>query len=199
MSGCASATSPPPTAPAAIRSVEPHRLVCWGRKWYLVGWDTERGDLAHVPGGPDRAAHAPGWSPRFMPRELPEGGDVAAYVARGVSSAGFRFQARVTVHAPAAVVSARINPAVGIVEAIDDHSCLLTTGADSVKTVAVYLGLLDADFIVSEPAGTGRAAAEAGRPLPPRMRRSRDVTRRASSPRGAEAQDRGDPLPSSGT
>ena len=30
--------------------------------------------------------------PRFTPRELPEGGDVAAYVARGVSSAGLRFQ-----------------------------------------------------------------------------------------------------------
>ena len=73
---------------------------------------------------PDRAAHA-GWS-RFTPRELPEGGDVAAYVARGVSSAGFRFQVRVTVHAPAAVAAARINPAVGIVEAIDDHSCVLT-------------------------------------------------------------------------
>jgi hypothetical protein len=55
------------------------------------------------------------------------------------------------VHAPAAVVAARINPAVGIVEAIDDHSCMLTTGADSVKTVALYLGLLDADFTVSEP------------------------------------------------
>ena len=74
-------------------------------------------------------------------------------MARGVSSAGFRFQARVTVHAPAAVVSARINPAVGIVEATDDHSCVLTTAADSVKTVAVYLGLLDADFTVSEPPG----------------------------------------------
>ena len=49
------------------------------------------------------------------------------------------------------MVAARINPAVGIVEAIDDHSCVLTTGADSVKTVAVYLGLLDADFTVSEP------------------------------------------------
>ena len=72
-------------------------------------------------------------------------------MARRVSSAGFRFQAQVTVQAPAAVVAARINPAVGIVEAIDDHSCMLTTGADSVKTVAVYLGLLDADFTVSEP------------------------------------------------
>jgi hypothetical protein len=72
-------------------------------------------------------------------------------VARGVSSAGFRFQARVTVHAPAAVVTTRINPAVGAVEAIDDHSCVLATGADSVETVAVYLGLLDLDFDVDEP------------------------------------------------
>jgi len=133
----------------AIRSVEPHRLVSWGRKWYLVGWDTERGDWRTFR--VDRIEPRTPAGPRFTPRELPEGGDVAAYVARGVSSAGFRFEARVTVHAPAAVVSARINPAVGIVEAIDDHSCVLTTGADSVKTVAVYLGLLDADFTVSEP------------------------------------------------
>src|SRR5262249_31154422 len=85
------------------------------------------------------------------PRDLPEDGDIAAYVSRGVSSAGFRVQARVIVHAPAAAVTARINPAVGLVEAIDDHSCLLATGADSVGTVAVYLGLLDLDLDILEP------------------------------------------------
>jgi predicted DNA-binding transcriptional regulator YafY len=26
------------------RVVEPHRLVCWGRRWYLVAWDTNRRD-----------------------------------------------------------------------------------------------------------------------------------------------------------
>ncbi len=60
-------------------------------------------------------------------------------------------QARVTVHAPAEVVTARINPAVGVVEPLDDHSCVLATGADSAATVAVYLGLLDLDFDVTEP------------------------------------------------
>jgi hypothetical protein len=55
------------------------------------------------------------------------------------------------VHAPAAVVAARINPAVGVVEAIDEHSCVLACGADTVDTVAVYLGLLDADFDVNGP------------------------------------------------
>ena len=88
----------------------------------------------------------------FSPRELPEGGDVAAYVARGVSMAAFRFRARVTVHLPAAVLAARLPPAVGgVIEAIDDQSCVLTGGADSIESAAVYLGLLDADFTVAEP------------------------------------------------
>jgi len=134
---------------SSVRSAEPHRLVNWGRKWYLVAWDVERGDWRTFR--VDRIAPRTPTGPRFTPRELPAGGDVAAYVARGVSSAGYRFQARVTVRAPAAELAARINPAVGIVEAIDDNSCVLATGADSVDTVAVYLGLLDLDFEVTEP------------------------------------------------
>jgi predicted DNA-binding transcriptional regulator YafY len=134
---------------SSVRSAEPHRLVNWGRKWYLVAWDVERADWRTFR--VDRIAPRTPTGPRFTPRELPAGGDVAAYVARGVSSAGYRFQARVTVHAPAGELAARINPAVGLVEAIDDNSCILATGADSVDTVAVYLGLLDLDFEVTEP------------------------------------------------
>src|SRR5687767_9354023 len=26
----------------SVRTVEPHRLVCWGRRWYLLAWDTDR-------------------------------------------------------------------------------------------------------------------------------------------------------------
>src|SRR5687768_4750127 len=29
---------------ATVRSVEPHRLVSWGRRWYLVAWDVDRQD-----------------------------------------------------------------------------------------------------------------------------------------------------------
>jgi len=134
---------------STIRSAEPHRLVTWDRRWYLVAWDTERGDWRTFR--VDRIAPRTPAGPRFTPRDLPGGGDVAAYVARGVSAAAFRFRARVTVHAPAAVVAARVNPAVGVVEAIDDRSCVLATGADSVQMAAVYLGLLNLDFDVSEP------------------------------------------------
>lgn len=131
------------------RTVEPHRLASWGRKWYLVAWDIDRGDWRTFRA--DRIEPRIPTGPRFTPRDLPEGGDIAAYVARGVSSAGYRFQVRVSVHASAAEVAARIPPAVGVVESVDEHSCVLATGADSVETVAVYLGLLDLDFDVTEP------------------------------------------------
>ena len=55
------------------------------------------------------------------------------------------------VHAPAAVVDRRINPAVGIVEAIDDDRSILVTGADSLSTLSVSLGMLGVDFEVTEP------------------------------------------------
>src|SRR5437764_176397 len=70
---------------SAVRSAEPHRLVSWGRRWYLVAWDTERGDWRTFR--VDRIAPRTPAGPRFTPRELPGGGDVAAYVARGVSAA----------------------------------------------------------------------------------------------------------------
>ncbi len=56
------------------------------------------------------------------------------------------------VYAPAEAVTAQINPAVGVVEAVDERSCVLQTGADSLGTLAVYLGLLEVDFEVTEPA-----------------------------------------------
>jgi hypothetical protein len=81
----------------------------------------------------------------------------------------------VTVHAPAEVITDRINPAVGTVEAVDEHTCVLDTGADTIETLAVYLGMLGVDFTVTDPpelvehvrmlsARYGRAAGEAGGP-----------------------------------
>jgi hypothetical protein len=40
---------------------------------------------------------------------------------------------------------------VGTVEPLDEHTCLLHTGADSVETIAVHRSLLHQDFEVSEP------------------------------------------------
>ena len=46
---------------------------------------------------------------------------------------------------------ARINPSVGVVETIDGHNSILVTGADSLATVAAYVGMLETDFRVTEP------------------------------------------------
>jgi predicted DNA-binding transcriptional regulator YafY len=128
--------------------VEPYRLVGWQRRWYLVAreastgtWSALRLDWAELrtPGGR-----------RFTPVELP-GGDYPAFVLRAAASAGWHVHARITVQAPAADVLARINPAVGVVEAVDDHTCVLATGADSVETIAVYIGMLGLDFTVTDP------------------------------------------------
>lgn len=130
------------------RLVEPQRVVNWGRRWYLVAWDVDRDDwrifrvdrlTPHTPSGP-----------RFTPREDP-GGDAAVYVAGKASAAAWRHRARVTVHAPAAAVLERINPAVGVVEAVDATVCVLDTGADSLDSLAVHLGMLGYDFTVTGP------------------------------------------------
>jgi predicted DNA-binding transcriptional regulator YafY len=130
------------------RTVEPHRLVNWGRRWYLVAWDVDRQDWRTFRA--DRIEPRTPTGPRFTPRE-PPAADLAAYVSRGVSAAAWRYRARVTVHAPAERIAERINPAVGVLEAVDGHTCILDTGADSIETLAVYLGLLDAEFTVTEP------------------------------------------------
>ncbi len=133
---------------SGVRIVEPYRLVSWGRRWYLVAWDTGRDDWRTFR--VDRVAPRTPTGPRFPPRDPPEGG-AAAYVARGVSAAAWRHHARVLVHAPAEVVAQRINPAVGVVEDVDGHTCVLVTGADTPNALAVHLGLLDLDFEVTGP------------------------------------------------
>ncbi|WP_158882219.1 helix-turn-helix transcriptional regulator [Amycolatopsis anabasis] len=130
------------------RAVEPHRLVNWGRRWYLVAWDVDRKDWRTFRA--DRISPRTPTGPRFEPRE-PPGGDVAAYVSGRVSAAAWRYRARVVLHAPAAAVAERINPAVGVVEAVDARTCVLDTGADSIESLAVHLGMLGVDFDVTEP------------------------------------------------
>ena len=128
--------------------IQPYRLVSWQRRWYLVGrtagtnsWSTYRLDWMRLrtPGGP-----------RFTPVEIP-GGDYTAFVLREVAFSGWSVHARIAVDAPAEEVLARINPAVGVVEAVDDHACVLVTGADSVEIIAVYIGMLGLDFHVDGP------------------------------------------------
>jgi predicted DNA-binding transcriptional regulator YafY len=136
---------------AGQRAVEPYRLVTWGRRWYLVAWDLDREGWRILRVDRVKPATVTPTGLRFTPRELPEAGDLAAYVSRRVSAAAWRYHARVRVHAPAEQVRRRIPAAVGVVEAVDEGTCLLDTGADTLETLAVHLGMLGVDFEVGEP------------------------------------------------
>jgi predicted DNA-binding transcriptional regulator YafY len=87
---------------------------------------------------------------RFTPRELSDA-DVEALIARGVPPEARRHQARVVVRMPAAQLAERFGPWVGRIEALDEESCVLTTGAERVEDLAAWLGFLGADFSVTEP------------------------------------------------
>jgi predicted DNA-binding transcriptional regulator YafY len=133
------------------RAVEPYRLVSWGRHWYLVTWDLDGEGWRILRVDRVEPATVTPTGQRFAPRELPEGGDLAAYVSRRVSAAAWRYHASVRVHAPAEQIRRQVPAAAGVVEAVDAGTCLLHTGADTLQTLAVYLGMLDADFQVDAP------------------------------------------------
>jgi predicted DNA-binding transcriptional regulator YafY len=136
----------------SVRTVQPHRLVHTGRRWYLAAWDTDRNnwrtfrvDRIDVTTGGRLNTGA-----RFTPRPPPDG-DFAAYVTRSVAFKPYQHQALVLVQAPVESVAERIPPAVGTLEAIDQRTCLLRTGACSLDALAVHLALLGFDFEVREP------------------------------------------------
>ena len=130
---------------ASRRVVEPYRLVNDQRRWYLVAWDTGRDGWRTFRA--DRIEPRPPAGPRFTPRALPPDREIAAQVARGAGEATWRYRARVIVHAPAAHVRDRM-PIPVDVESLGEDQCAFEPGSDHPEMLALYLGLLDADFTV---------------------------------------------------
>ena len=131
------------------RDAEPYRLVNDRQRWYLVAWDTGRD--AWRTFRVDRIELRPPAGPRFTPRALPSDQEIAAQVARGAGEAAWRYRAKVIVHAPAAYVKGRL-PIPVAVEPLGEDRCAFEPGSDHPEMLALYLGLLDADFtIVDSP------------------------------------------------
>ena len=129
------------------RRVEPHRLVYTGHRWYLLAWDRDRADWRTFRA--DRVRPRLPTGPRFLPREPPE--DAARHVIRGTASQAWRYPTRVRLHAPAKAIADRITPAGGLLTAVDEHSCVLETGGDSMLNLVAYLTSLDVAFDVLDP------------------------------------------------
>ena len=92
-------------------------------------------------------------------------------MARGVGEATWRYRARVIVHASAAYVRGRL-PIPVEVESLGDDRCAFEPGSDHPEMLALYLGMLDADFeIVDSP-----ELADALRTLTRRYQRAIDAS-----------------------
>jgi predicted DNA-binding transcriptional regulator YafY len=131
------------------RNLEPHRLVHTSRRWYLLAWDTDRD--AWRTFRVDRIQGAPGPpGARFTPRRPPSD-DVAAYVSQAISSAPYRYQARILIRAPLEDVAERSSPAAGRLEAVDQATCILHTGSNSLDELALYVAVKGFDFQVLHP------------------------------------------------
>jgi predicted DNA-binding transcriptional regulator YafY len=130
------------------REVEPHSLVNVGRRWYLVAWDRHREDWRTFR--VDRLARPAPSGARFTPRALPAP-DAAAYVAQSLTWAPHRYEARVTLHAPAEQIAGRIPAHAGTIEERDAHSCELRAGDDDLGWLTLRIAMLGVDFEVHEP------------------------------------------------
>jgi predicted DNA-binding transcriptional regulator YafY len=131
----------------STRAVEPFKMVHVGRRWYLVAWDRDRRawrtfrvDRLHV-----RSPNGPPFTPREPPAE-----DIGDYVMRNVRSMPMPYEVKVLVHAAAAVITERVPRGV-VVEPVDDETCAVYAKANTIEMLTLYLGMMDADFTVTEP------------------------------------------------
>ncbi|MFE9890455.1 helix-turn-helix transcriptional regulator [Streptomyces scopuliridis] len=144
------------------RRAQPHHLVTWGGRWYLVAWDLDRGDWRVFRA--DRITPRTPTGPRFTPRELP-GGNVAAFVTgrfRGSDGSGdWPCRGEVILGLSAAVVSRYTHD--GVVEELGPDRCRLVLGSWSWPGLAAAIGRFDADIEVVGPAELKDAFAHLAR------------------------------------
>lgn len=142
------------------RTVEPYRVLHVGRHWYLYAWDLDRADWRNFR--LDRLALRTPNGPKFTPRPVPD--DLERDLVRGITTSAYRYRCRLLVEASTERVREVFGPTVAAVTPLPDGRCEVETGSASLTEVAVYVGLLEAEFTILEPAElTGVVAGVAGR------------------------------------
>lgn len=133
------------------RRIEPYRLVCTGRRWYLVARDVDQ--LDDDAGGwrtfrVDRVLELTPTGHRFRLDDPP---DAAQLVERSLASAPYRYTARVRYEVPATVLRTMVPSWVGTIEPDGDERAVLVVRADSLHHLAGHLVSTDVPFEVLEP------------------------------------------------
>ncbi|MFY2763154.1 helix-turn-helix transcriptional regulator [Arenimonas sp. MALMAid1274] len=165
------------------RQVEPLRLANYGRRWYLVAWDSDRADWRSFR--VDRIEGRPVPGEACAPREVPH--DVAQRLERGIAYTPFACRVTLRVEGSLESLSTKIPLWCGILEAETDTHCLLRVGADSVENllaqvlmigepvtlvdggefgapIQAALSRMQAMFGAADPAGSALAGGRKRRP-----------------------------------
>ncbi|MFF9909455.1 helix-turn-helix transcriptional regulator [Streptomyces sp. NPDC013457] len=137
---------------------EPHRLVVWSGRWYMVAYD-QRGCSWHAYRLDRIEQPAPtGW--RFAQRDVPEG-DITRFVQsqpdRGDTSDTWPCWGTVLMECPVALV-AKWAPGAASCEAIDERITRIRMGAWSWSALIGFLVTFDCRFTVESPPELAEAA-----------------------------------------
>ncbi|MCO5971311.1 helix-turn-helix transcriptional regulator [Actinoallomurus soli] len=164
------------------RRTQPHHLVTWQGRWYLLAWDLDRDDWRTFR--VDRIRPRTPTGPRFNPRELP--GGVSAFVTgrfRGTDGTTTDWPCRgeVVLDLPATAVAPFARD--GVVEELGPDRCRLTLGSWSWTGLAAAIGRFDADVEVIGPPELATAFAR----LAARYADAARITHRSDSRRGGQA------------
>ncbi|MDP9795406.1 putative DNA-binding transcriptional regulator YafY [Catenuloplanes nepalensis] len=143
------------------RRCEPHHVVMWGGRWYLVGWDTDRADWRTYR--VDRLTPRTPNGPRFTPRELPAP-DVSTYIAERFSgdTAVTPCTGTVVLHAPADQIVPWVRHT-DVVESLGENRCRLTMSSWSWVGLAAAMGMFDVPLEIEGPPELREAATRLAR------------------------------------
>jgi predicted DNA-binding transcriptional regulator YafY len=144
----------PSDGPPPPRRVEPHHVVTWGGRWYLVAWDLARDDWRTFR--VDRMTPKTPTGPRFARRELPAP-DVATFIAERFRRPAWPATGEAIIHAPASLV-ARWAGSEALVEELAPERCRLVVGSWSWTGLAAMLGMFGVDLEIVGPAELREAA-----------------------------------------
>jgi predicted DNA-binding transcriptional regulator YafY len=141
------------------RRVEPHHLVTWGGRWYLISWDLDRVDWRTFR--VDRMTPKSPTGPRFSPRELP-GGDVASYIDSSFRGGEWPCRGEFILHAAVAEIAPWVRGQ-AVVEELGPNRCRVLAGSWSWDRLAAWVGMFDVDLEVVGPVELRDAAARLSR------------------------------------
>jgi predicted DNA-binding transcriptional regulator YafY len=133
---------------ATQRRVQPLRLATVGRRWYLIAWDTDRGDWRSFR--VDRMAETLNVGDIFVPRQVPT--DVAARLERGIAFEPYTCRITLRLAGSVAELQAALPVWCGVLEADTQSHSLLRVGADSPESLLAQLLMIgrDVDLVENE-------------------------------------------------